>query len=87
MDELLLRRDNGGEIHLEGIGAVSLRIIYDSVLGIGEQGVVFMAEMIGKTDSRPIMKVSEIVSLGTCGTPSASCLVEIRCVSKCLVGN
>ena len=88
MDELLLRRDNDGEIHLAGTGAVSLRIIYDSVLGIGEQGVEFMAEIIGKTDSRPIIKVSENVSLSTCGTPSASRLtVEKLDVSKCLVGN
>lgn len=76
MDELLLRRDNDGEIHLAGTGAVSLRIIYDSVLGIGEQGVKFMAEIVGKADSRPIMKVREIVSLSICGTSPAFCPME-----------
>ena len=47
---------------------MTVETIYDSVLGIGEQGVVFMAEIVGKADSRPIMKVSEIDSLSTYDT-------------------
>ena len=64
MNELPLRRDDEGEIQLSGTGAVSLRIVYDSVLGKGEQGVVFVGEILDKTDSRLIMKVSEIVRCG-----------------------
>ena len=76
MDTLLLKRDNDGRIHLAGTDADSLLIIYDSVLGIGEQGVEFIAEIIDEADSRPTMKVSEIISHSTCGTPSASFPVE-----------
>ena len=64
MNELPLRRDDEGEIQLSRTGAVSLRIVYDSVLGKGEQGVVFVGEILDKTDSRLIMKVSEIVRCG-----------------------
>jgi len=65
MDKLLpMRRGDGGDIHLAGIGAVSLRIVYDSVLGKGDQGVVFVGEILGKTDSRLIMKVSGILRCG-----------------------
>lgn len=66
MDELPLRRDINDEIQLTGIGAVSLRIVYDSVLGTGGHGVVFMGEVFGKTDLRLIMKVSKNATLGRC---------------------
>lgn len=65
MDKLLpMRRGDDGDIHLAGVGAVSLRIVYDAVLGKGEHSVVFVGEIIGKSDSRLIMKVSEIVRCG-----------------------
>ena len=64
MNELPLRRDDEGEIQLSGTGAVSLRIVYDSVLGKGDQSVVFVGEILGKTDSRIIMKVSETLRCG-----------------------
>ena len=61
MDELPLTRDDDGEVQLAGTdGAVSLEIVYDSVLGTGRQGVVFLGEISRKTDARLIMKVSEI---------------------------
>ena len=58
MDGLPLRRDGNGEIQLAGTGAVTLRIVYDSVLGTGRHGVVFKGEILGRYDSRVIMKVS-----------------------------
>lgn len=65
MEKVLpMSRGDDGDIQLAGVGAVSLRIVYDSVLGKGEHGVVFVGEIIGKTDSRLIMKVSEIVCCG-----------------------
>ena len=51
MDDLPLRRDDDDEIQLERTGAVSLRTMYDSILWTGEQGVVFMGKIFGKTDS------------------------------------
>lgn len=61
MDELLLTRDEDGDVRLAGTdGAVSLDIIYDSVLGTGRQGVVFVGEISRKIDARLVMKVSKI---------------------------
>jgi len=51
IDDVPLRRDDDDEIQLEGTGAVSLRIMYDSILWTGKQGVVFVGEIFGKTDS------------------------------------
>ena len=59
MDELPLRRDVNGEIQLAGTGAVTLRIVYDSVLGTGEHVIVVWGEILGRYDSRLIMKVSD----------------------------
>ena len=58
MDNLPLSRDDDGEVHLQGTGPVSLQIVYDCVLGTGGQGVVFVGKILGRTDSRVIMKVS-----------------------------
>lgn len=61
MNELPLTRDEDGDVRLAGTdGAVSLDIIYDTVLGTGRQGVVFVGEISRKNDSRLIMKVSKI---------------------------
>ena len=62
MDDLPLSRDDDGEVRLEGTGPVSLQIMYDSVLGTGGQGAVFVGKILGKDDSREIMKVSGIAS-------------------------
>ena len=63
MDDLPLSRDDDGEIHLAGTaGPVSLQIVYNSILGTGGQGVVFVGNILSKSDSRVIMKVSEIAS-------------------------
>ena len=63
MDDLPLSRNDDGEIHLAGTsGPVSLQIVYDCILGTGGQGVVFVGNILGKSDSRVIMKVSEIAS-------------------------
>ncbi|CAM9571594.1 unnamed protein product, partial [Ascophyllum nodosum] len=58
MDNLPLSRDDDGEVHLQGTGPVSLQIVYDCVLGTGGQGVVFVGKILGRTDSRVIMKVA-----------------------------
>ena len=63
MDDLPLRRDDDGEIHLAGTaGLVSLQMVYDCILGTGGQGVVFVGNILSKSDSRIIMQVSEIAS-------------------------
>ena len=75
MNELPLNRnDDDGEIHLAGIGAVSLQIIYDSVLGRGGHGVVFMGKIFRETDSRLVMKVSGIVCAWCVCRPAYSAL-------------
>ena len=57
MDNLPLSRDDDGEVCLEGTGPVCLKIVYDCVLGTGGQGAVFVGKILGKDDSRVIMKV------------------------------
>ncbi|CAM9571173.1 unnamed protein product [Ascophyllum nodosum] len=63
MDDLPLSRDDDGEVRLEGTGPVSLQIMYDSVLGTGGQGAVFVGKILGKDDSREIMKVAAKVPI------------------------
>ena len=60
MDQLPLRRNDNGEIQLEGIGAINLQIIYDSVLGSGGQAVVFKGRIYRKIDSQLVMQVGGI---------------------------
>ena len=73
MDELPLRRDDDGEIQLEETGAVSLRTMYDSILWTGEQRVVFMGEIFGKTDSLSTLEGEVHCSAWTLSVPLIAC--------------
>lgn len=57
MDQLPISRDADGDVQLAGTGRVSLRIEWESILGHGGQGAVFLGKILDQYGRQLIREV------------------------------